>query len=362
MRVLSVDRRRARWAREYLAVQLGIAQFLALGLVVIAYVQLPGAAHRHEGLAIGCAVVALAYAGIQGVVPARPSLMWLFPFGTASYIVVASVAVAATGGASSPVRVLLLFCVVYAAWFYETRPAAVILGSVLLATVLPLVYDGAAFSAQPLALTIAMLAVLIVGSVLTILGRSELAGMRDAARRDASLDPLTNLANRRALIRQLEKLSAGRRSSDRFGLVFLDLDHFKEINTEFGHAGGDAALRAVAASLRTASRSEDFVARLAGDEFAIVVPTISDEALNSLAERLVSAVEDAITADFVLRSAGMVVGASAGTAMWPDDAGDPDSLLHAADLALLAAKRAGRGCVVSARADSSLQRSAQSVS
>jgi diguanylate cyclase (GGDEF)-like protein len=351
MRVLSVDRRRARRAREYLAVQLGIAQFVALAAVVTAGELLPGADQSHAPVAFSCAGLALAYAALQATVPAKRSLLWLFPFGSGVYIVLASGAIAATGGASSPIRVLLIFSVVYGAWFYESRPAICILAAVMVATLLPLAYDSQGFSAGPLGMTVSLSAVLLVGSVLTILGRVELTRLRDAARRDANRDPLTNLANRRALIRTLEKLCAGRRSADRFGLVFLDLDGFKEINTRLGHAGGDAALRTVACALRVAAREEDRVARIAGDEFAVVAPGVSSDGLRDLAQRLVRAVEGAVGTDLILERAGVCVRASAGAARWPQDATDPDSLLHAADLALLAAKRAGKGCVMTAGED-----------
>lgn len=351
MRVLSVDRRRVRRARDYLAVQLGIAQFIALGVVVIATELLPGANDSQALWALVCAGLALAYAAVQAVIPAKRSLLWMFPFGSGVYIAVASGAIAATGGASSPIRVLLLFSVVYGAWFYESRPAIWILVAVMVATLVPLVYDRHAFAAGPLGLTVSLSAVLLVGSLLTILGRVELTRLRDAARKDANRDSLTNLANRRALIRHLEKLCAGRRGADQFGLLFLDLDHFKQINTRLGHAGGDAALRMVARALREAARSEDLVARIAGDEFAVVAPGISGDALRELGQRLVDAVRDALLADPVLRTGGVCVRSSAGAAMWPQDATDPDSLLHAADLALLAAKRAGKGCVMTADDD-----------
>lgn len=342
-------------AREYLAVQLGIAQFLALAAVVLASELLPGANRAHQTVAFVCAGVAFVYAALQLVIPAKRSLLWLFYFGSGAYIVLASGAIAATGGAQSPIRVLLIFSVVYGAWFYESRPAVCILAGVMVATLLPLAYDSHALQPTPLGLTIALSAVLLVGSMLTILGRVELTRLRDLARNDARRDPLTDLANRRALIRELEKLCGGRRTADRFGLVFLDLDGFKQINTRFGHAGGDAALKAVGAALTAAARAHDLVARIAGDEFAVVAPGITPEGLRDLAQRLVEAVRDAMVTDLRLDAAGLTVRSSAGAASWPDDAADPDSLLHAADLALLAAKQAGKGRVVTAQEDHGLQ-------
>lgn len=342
--------------------QLGIAQFVALGSVVIATELLPGTGDAHASVAFTCAGLALAYAGVQAMIPAKRSLLWMFPFGSGVYIAVASGAIAATGGASSPIRVLLLFSVVYGAWFYETRPAIWILAAVMLATLAPLAYDSRAFSAAPLGLTISLSAVLLVGSLLTILGRVELTRLRDAARNDANRDSLTNLANRRALIRHLEKLCAGRRRTDRFGLLFLDLDHFKQINTRLGHAGGDAALKVVADALGGAARSGDLVARIAGDEFAVVAPELTADELRALGQRLLDAVSGAVGADPVLQSARVSIHSSAGAAMWPENATDPDGLLRAADLALLAAKRAGKRCVMTASDDHAAETAAQASS
>jgi diguanylate cyclase (GGDEF)-like protein len=351
MRVLSMDRRGAKRARQYLAVRLGIAQYVAFAALVIVLELLPGANRSHQYVAYSCAGLALAYAGVQASVPARRSLMWLFYFGSGAYIVLASVVIAATGGATSPVRVLLIFSVVFGAWFYETRPAIWTLSAAIAATLLPLAYDGHALRGGPLGMTIVLTTVLVMGGVLTILGRVELSQMRDAARSEARRDPLTDLANRRALIRYLEKLGAGRRESDRCGLVYLDLDGFKQVNAAFGHAGGDAVLMAVAAALRSSARTSDLVARVGGDEFAIVAVGLNPAGLRRLAERAVNAVEQAMLTDFLPQAERAHVRASAGAALWPDDATDPDSLLRSADLALLAAKRAGKGCVVTADED-----------
>ena len=347
MKVLSVDGRPAGKARHYLAVRLGIAQYAAFGALVLFVILLARSERAHLAVALTTAGLAFAYAAVQAVLPAKRSLLPLFYFGSGAYLVNASVAIAATGGSHSPLRVLLIFSVVYAAWFYEARPAMAIIAAVMAANVLPLAYDTRAAGTEDLGLTVALGTVLVLAGWLMLVGRRELDRLRERARLEARRDPLTDLANRRALIRALERHVAGRRAEDRLGIVYLDLDGFKELNTAFGHAGGDAALKIVAAALRAVAREGDLVSRIAGDEFAIVAPGVTREALAALAGRALDAIA-AAPLDALGPQAR--IGASAGVALWPDDASDADGVLRAADLAMLAAKKAGKGRVTAAGA------------
>ncbi len=149
-------------------------------------------------------------------------------------------------------------------------------------------------------------------------------------------DALTGLPNRVLFVQQLEGLLE---ASGVFGVLCLDLDHFKSVNDSFGHAAGDALLVAVAARLRSCVRDADTVARLGGDEFAVIQPT-SDQP--RAAEFLAGRVVERLSQPFRLDSVTVRIGASVGIAVGPRDGADATALLRAADVALYQAKAGGR--------------------
>jgi diguanylate cyclase (GGDEF)-like protein len=108
----------------------------------------------------------------------------------------------------------------------------------------------------------------------------------------ARQDPLTCAANRRELVRAAEELLADRRTPD-VSLLLMDADRFKSINDHYGHAAGDAALVALADATRAAVRAQDLVARVGGEEFAVLLPSMQQTAAASTAERVCRSIEDA---------------------------------------------------------------------
>jgi diguanylate cyclase (GGDEF)-like protein len=122
----------------------------------------------------------------------------------------------------------------------------------------------------------------------------------------------------------------------------MDIDHFKMINDNHGHAAGDKVLQAVANVLQKAVREIDVVARIGGEEFALVLPETPPEDLGFLAERLRSEIEDLVVTNGAER---IKITASFGVANCPDGEGDIDTLLTDADDALYVAKKAGRNQV-----------------
>jgi len=156
----------------------------------------------------------------------------------------------------------------------------------------------------------------------------------------ASHDPLTGLLNRAAFMSRLDQVFADwMEHGDQSALMLMDLDNFKTLNDTHGHAFGDAVLTEVAKRLRTVLSSEAVVARLGGDEFAILDPAlIRRSAISECAETVISAINTPATLD----GKQIRIGCSVGVALLPQHGADGDQLLGNADLALYAAKRAGR--------------------
>ena len=136
------------------------------------------------------------------------------------------------------------------------------------------------------------------------------------------------------------------------GLLMLDLDRFKEINDTYGHPAGDQALKAVGESVRAEVRQGDLVARVGGDELAVLLPGASESEVLEIAERIrdrLTTLTVAVDTTGTTKTVITGVPASFGAAVYPEVAGTMDQLVLAADNALLTAKRAGRNTIVSAR-------------
>lgn len=156
----------------------------------------------------------------------------------------------------------------------------------------------------------------------------------------AHYDALTGLANRALLTEEIDRaIAAARRHRQRLAVVFIDLDHFKQVNDSLGHEAGDELLKTVAYRLRHAVRDSDLVARLGGDEFVILLPEIETaEDVLVVTEK----VQSECARPVLVAGREVRVGASMGVSLYPDDAGDSRSLLRFADSALYHAKSEGR--------------------
>ena len=162
----------------------------------------------------------------------------------------------------------------------------------------------------------------------------------DLLRHRASSDPLTDLPDRALFFDRLQQaLSQGRRYSHTFALLYVDLDHFKAVNDEMGHAAGDELLIETARRLLDAVRESDTVARLGGDEFAIILARVQGpHEVEEIAQRIV----DNLAKPFKLEAGIAKVSGSIGIALFPLAGEDADRLTHNADRALYEAKGAGR--------------------
>ena len=165
--------------------------------------------------------------------------------------------------------------------------------------------------------------------------------LEEQLREQALRDPLTGLGNRRLFAdRMAHAVERIARTPETIAVLLLDLDHFKFINDSLGHAQGDALLCAVAERLRDVLRSADTVVRLGGDEFAILLENISDPVEADLTATRVQA---ALARPFLMQAREVTVRASIGIAL-ASAAMPTDDLLTDADVAMYAAKSAGRGC------------------
>lgn len=164
----------------------------------------------------------------------------------------------------------------------------------------------------------------VLGLLLVILIR-----LYHSSRGEALHDPLTGLPNRRLLMERLVQLaSMHQRTGVGFALYFIDLNSFKPVNDEYGHAAGDAVLREVGQRLLEQVRSSDTVARTGGDEFMVLQPVLGS---GLAAQQVVEKLERALSAPFTYRHQVLELSAAVGYAIYPDDTALIDKLIMLAD-------------------------------
>ena len=197
--------------------------------------------------------------------------------------------------------------------------------------------DSEAFSA--LAAAIAMVALIIIGAGISthLVDRRTRSKSEEQLQYLAAHDALTDVANRRAFAAalkvQCDKLGKDGRP---FALLMIDLDRFKPINDTLGHPVGDIVLQKVARRLRHAVRSGDMVARIGGDEFAVMAYGLASEAE---AEALAGRVVEILGRPFIIQGQVAEIGASVGVSLAPKHGSDPETLVQFTDIALYTAKR-----------------------
>lgn len=178
----------------------------------------------------------------------------------------------------------------------------------------------------------------ILMALLLHLQNTETLDALHEAKRRAMEDPLTGLANLRALEREASKRFSQKSRSGRqgvSGLILIDLDNFKSANSKHGHVGGDHALRMIAHQLLRIKKKDSLVARVGGDEFAILVRAESRACIEETAEIYRAAVR---AASSIMEMPGVEIDAAAGCALFPEDGRDLSELLDKADREMYAAK------------------------
>ena len=170
--------------------------------------------------------------------------------------------------------------------------------------------------------------------------RDEVDGQNRELMLLATIDPLTGCLNRRSFFRTFEtQWSAAKRHDYHLGCVMIDIDHFKSINDKYGHGAGDRVLQQIAEAIKSSARKSDVVCRYGGEEFCILLPHSDIEKAATAAERYRLAIE-------LTNCGGIRVAGSLGAASTDLGAQDLRELLNQADMALYAAKRAGRNRVI----------------
>ena len=156
----------------------------------------------------------------------------------------------------------------------------------------------------------------------------------------ANFDTLTQLPNRRMFLDRLQHdILKSRRDGTRIAILFIDLDHFKEVNDTLGHHQGDVLLVEAARRIGACVRQSDTVSRLGGDEFTVILPELAEvDRVEGIAQHII----DSLRMPFQLGQEQAFISASIGITIYPDDAGNMDDLLKHADQAMYAAKGAGR--------------------
>lgn len=169
----------------------------------------------------------------------------------------------------------------------------------------------------------------------------------DREQRKALMDPLTQLWNRAALNQFFShELASAKAAGLHMGVIYADLDHFKQVNDQYGHACGDQVLWECARRMNTALRPDDLLARLGGEEFIALVAVHDEHELKQIAERMRKAVGDT---PMSVAHHSLQVSISLGTALWVSGESQSD-LLERADQALYRAKKQGRNLTVHAAA------------
>jgi diguanylate cyclase (GGDEF)-like protein/PAS domain S-box-containing protein len=180
----------------------------------------------------------------------------------------------------------------------------------------------------------------VYGAVAAFIDITTRRNMEEQIRRMAHFDSLTSLPNRILLMDRLEQaLAISQRNHSKTSVIFMDLDHFKEINDNLGHHVGDMLLQQVAERIRGALREVDTVSRLGGDEFVMVLPELRHtEDATTIAQKLLHALDE----DFFISGDRLRISPSMGISIYPDHADDASTLIRIADKAMYHAKQGGR--------------------
>jgi diguanylate cyclase (GGDEF)-like protein len=285
-------------------------------------------------LAVGLASFAVADRFLQ--TSAHPALWIATAWGILPLLIADAVVV--TGGAESPA--LMWFALPAVTVGARFEPRGMVIGAAYILVLLGVCTYGldAAVASAHYQDVLAAAALVTCAVILS----GAMVESDRAHRRRSTVDPLTGLCNRSALEQRLAELDGQPTSSEEglsHALLLCDLDHFKRVNDQLGHAAGDAVLQDVAYTMRATLRAGDSIYRVGGEEILVVLPGAGEQDAMEIAERLRTAVRER-------RPVGVPVTVSIGVAVSGAGAVDTDELVSQADAALYAAKAGGRDRVV----------------
>ncbi len=303
---------------------------------------LPGAQHGGVGWVLGLAAFVLLYGigSVTGAIPWQKASMDQLALGMALTIPVVGLAIFLTGASLSFIEPLLVCSLLYAAFYFPPRWAWPLTVELLLAAGTPLLYDGDAIHNAYLPRYLALAVGYLAATWVMVGLKSRLVGAEQQQRDFANRDPLTGVANRRAFDdafrHELSRRNhPGRRDADAAALALfvIDLDDFKGVNDHLGHPVGDAVLCEAATRTAAMVRADDTLARIGGDEFAVIAPGAGEAGARNLAE----SIRTSLCAD-TGESSTPAPHASIGWAVYPEDGSDYASLMQVADQRMLRSK------------------------
>ena len=307
--------------------------WLATSAAGVAVLAIPGTPRPHLAVALVLAGFAAGW-GVCSLwlgLTARTMTIGRRAIVTAMMMPIVALALWATGGARSYLQPVLLFTALFIAYFFPPRLAWPLVALFCAAFFSPMVYDPQAIELGYPARGVLFL-VAVAGQALTVHYLKHRLLQAEAVQRGmAERDPLTGLYNRRSFDDALARATADGGAA---ALVLFDFDGFKAVNDDHGHPTGDAVLRAVAEACARVVRDGDYLARIGGDEFALVAPGAAGPGVERIVEALATAIAEAPSPEGVAS-----VRATFASAVAPHDAGLPGELFRLADQRLLARKR-----------------------
>ena len=310
------------------------ALFGAGATLAVATLVLPHSAEASEAGLMAVIVNAYLVAAILSRITSSPS--WLLPvalaWGTSSITAVSWF----SGQAPSPFVFFYLWVFLYSAYFLSRRLAAAQIAWVGVAYG-ALLFAGPDPGSDAVSWWLVAMGSLIVGALVIVLMRDRVDLLIERLFESARRDPLTQLTNRQGFREHLDlELERARRNGLSIAVLVIDVDHFKRVNDLSGHHSGDDVLRRLAGVLGEDRRRTDAVARIGGEEFALVCPDADAEGALEIAEQLRTRIAERFAAD------ALPITISTGIAVYPAHGETASALLAAVDEALYEAKSCGR--------------------